>query len=272
MTTQFEVRQEMVNRIQDSFGAFDKNDRDQNEQSNPNPGNDVDGLLHQLVETPAIADLFRQMKEATEMAQRFNRDRWDFSIELQQLLDLGTPTHVVRMLVCDGWLEHQREVPSEEGRKFVAASDVSLQNGSCFVLTDKGFSVANTIDLIENKTTNATAKEFNKSPTGPSWDSELREFWVGEQVIKRFRWRAANQERVLEAFAEKGWPSRIDDPLARDEKICPKQRLHDTIKCLNRKHLSEGLVRFKGDGTGKGVLLVFLEPKDEDTNPQPSAT
>ena len=77
---------------------------------------------------------------------------------------------------------------------------------------------------------------------------------MGEVVVKRFRWPAENQEQVLDAFQEEGWPSRIDDPLRRDAKVCPKRRLHDTLKCLNRKQINE-VIKFRGDGTGLGVLL-----------------
>ena len=54
------------------------------------------------------------------------------------------------------------------------------------------------------------------------------------------------------AFEEDGWPARIDDPLPPAKKIDAKQRLHDTIKNLNRNQ-KQRLIRFMGDGTGQGV-------------------
>ena len=63
----------------------------------------------------------------------------------------------------------------------------------------------------------------------------------------------ANQEAILAAFQEDGWPARIDDPLPPVAETDPKRRLSDTIKCLNRKQ-QNALVRFSGDGTGEGVL------------------
>ena len=36
----------------------------------------------------------------------------------------------------------------------------------------------------------------------------------------------------------------------------PKQRLHDTIKCLNRRQLN-CLIQFGGDGTSEGVIWRF---------------
>ncbi len=55
------------------------------------------------------------------------------------------------------------------------------------------------------------------------------------------------------AFQEEGWPVRIDDPLPPVSESEPKQRLRETIRSLNRNQ-KERLVRFKGDGTGEGVL------------------
>jgi hypothetical protein len=71
--------------------------------------------------------------------------------------------------------------------------------------------------------------------------------------VKRFKWQAANQERILTVFEEEGWPARIDDPLAPSPAIDTKRRLSDTIKCLNRKQ-ANALIRFRGDGTGQGVI------------------
>lgn len=86
----------------------------------------------------------------------------------------------------------------------------------------------------------------------PSWDRTRRVLMFAAQVIKRFNWPARNQELILTAFEEMGWPDRIDDPLPVTEGISQKDRLHDTIKCLNRKRLIKS-IRFTGDGTGQGV-------------------
>ncbi|MEO1524438.1 MAG: hypothetical protein AAFX06_03340 [Planctomycetota bacterium] len=48
-------------------------------------------------------------------------------------------------------------------------------------------------------------------------------------------------------------PARIDDPLPVDANIEPKRRLSDSIKCLNRNQAAR-LIRFRGDGTGEGIL------------------
>ena len=68
---------------------------------------------------------------------------------------------------------------------------------------------------------------------------------------------ARNQEIILGAFEEEGWPYRIDDPLPPSGNVEPKRRLHDTIKWLNRDHEAQVLA-FIGDGTGEGVRWKSL--------------
>ena len=87
----------------------------------------------------------------------------------------------------------------------------------------------------------------------PKWDSERRELRVDQRIIKRYRWPAANQERILDAFEEEGWPHRIDDPIPPDRSTEPRQRLRDTINSLNNS-LEPMLIRFRGDGTGRGII------------------
>ena len=82
------------------------------------------------------------------------------------------------------------------------------------------------------------------------------------ELVKRFKWPAANQEAVLSAFQEEGWPVRIDDPLPPQPEQDSKRRLGDTIKCLNRKQKSQ-LIHFRGDGTGQGVVWELVEPDAE---------
>jgi hypothetical protein len=87
----------------------------------------------------------------------------------------------------------------------------------------------------------------------PRWDPLRRELTVGGQIVKRFRLPAPNQEAIIMAFEEEGWPPAILDPLPPADEQNGRQRLHDTIKALNRSRLAR-VIRFLGDGTGEGVL------------------
>jgi hypothetical protein len=86
----------------------------------------------------------------------------------------------------------------------------------------------------------------------PKWDRDRQELRLGDVVVKQFKVPAVNQERILAAFEEEGWPVRIDDPLPPATDQDPKARLHDTIVSLNRNQ-KHPLIRFYGDGTGQGV-------------------
>ena len=91
----------------------------------------------------------------------------------------------------------------------------------------------------------------------PLWDRDNRVLSFGGQIVKRFGRSSPNQEAVLQAFEEQGWPCRIDDPLPYCDEVAPKPRLHDTIRWLNLKHECR-LLRFLGDGTGEGVCWKLV--------------
>ena len=93
----------------------------------------------------------------------------------------------------------------------------------------------------------------------PVWDKLRRELRFDGELVKRFKWPAENQMRVLDAFQEQGWPSHIQDPLL-PPVLNAKQRLQDTLFCLNARH-PVNVIRFRGDGTGKGVRLEIVPEK-----------
>jgi hypothetical protein len=86
----------------------------------------------------------------------------------------------------------------------------------------------------------------------PRWDAAARTLWLGTIPVKQFQVPASNQEHILAAFDEQGWPDGIDDPLPPIDGVEPKQRLDDTIKRLNRSHRHR-VIRFAGNGNGQGV-------------------
>jgi hypothetical protein len=96
----------------------------------------------------------------------------------------------------------------------------------------------------------------------PCWDPISRKLWFGTDLIKQFRVPAKNQELVLAALEEEGWPAHIDDPLPPDDGIDSKWRLHDTIVRLNRSHKIPR-IRFHGNGNGLAVhwMLVNAAPQ-----------
>jgi len=93
----------------------------------------------------------------------------------------------------------------------------------------------------------------------PRWNAGARILRFKGTVVKRFTKPANNQEHVLMAFEEEGWPEHIDDPIPPHGDIDPKRCLHGTIARLNQ-HQERRLIRFSGDGRGEGVRW---EPIDE---------
>jgi hypothetical protein len=86
----------------------------------------------------------------------------------------------------------------------------------------------------------------------PDWDAVRRELWLGDVLVKRFRQPARNQEAILAAFQEEGWPARIDDPLSGGDNVDSHDRLHDAVRRLNQQKVR--LIEFRSDGLGKGIL------------------
>jgi hypothetical protein len=66
--------------------------------------------------------------------------------------------------------------------------------------------------------------------------------------------------RILDAFEECGWPSRIDDPIPPRRDSDQRQRLADAVRLLN----SNGVIRFELDGNGLGVVWKATQQEPED--------
>ena len=72
-----------------------------------------------------------------------------------------------------------------------------------------------------------------------------------------------NQERILAAFEEEGWPVHIDDPLPPHPEQDSKRRLHDTINSLNRNQ-KKRLIQFLGNGNGQGIRWELNRGRQND--------
>jgi hypothetical protein len=198
-------------------------------------------------------------------------DRWDFAVPMRNLLDLGLNEADLRFLVRKGYAAHAREVTLEgdDGRQFRSTGDLTFSRRSCLVLTDVGVASARSVghNPPTRKQSGAESARIPANSNQPErpmihWDAETRRLRVNGQLVKRFKWPAANQETILNAFQEEGWPDRIDDPLPPKPEQDPKRRLSDTIKCLNRNQTVQ-LIHFSGDGTGEGVLWELVQPDSE---------
>jgi hypothetical protein len=96
----------------------------------------------------------------------------------------------------------------------------------------------------------------------PFWDADLGRLWVGDVLIKQFTEAAENQRLVLKSFQELDWRHRIDDPLCRKpgEPTRKRQRRRrDTIAGLNDDHITPGVIRFRADGSGDGIIWDWCQ-------------
>ncbi len=222
-----------------------------------------------LTDTPAEAidcDMvlaLRKLARAFELSRDCERPKWDFAVALADLEQMGVSHDELRWLIGKEFVEHAQEVVAPGGirRSFDSPGGFAFTTQSCFVITDPGLQFANNSASLPLRFESGRSdqRESIRQPSNepchpsPYWDSQRHELRIGKLVVKRFKWRALNQEAILAAFQEDEWPPRIDDPLPPIPNIDPKRRLSDAIKCLNRKQQNPCL-RFSGDGTGEGVL------------------
>lgn len=214
--------------------------------------------------------------QAANLAESAGRTRWDFAVEIEELQRIGLARSQLRWLVCQGFVEHKDEVA--EGpighRRFRSTNTLSFSCTTCFVLSEQaGLAALNASIPPTNVACNQQCDDRlpldanghrNASTHGriavkkPTWNGDLQRLFVGDLIVKEFRRPAPNQQLVLAAFEEDGWPPRIDDPLPPAPRLVPKRRLSETISALNR-HQRNPLLRFSADGRGLGVIWSLTE-------------
>lgn len=210
--------------------------------------------------------------EAVSYARELDRSPWDFAVEIAALHETGLSASALRWLVCKGYVEHACELTAQRdaARNFRRSKGLQFGDRTCFVLTEAGLGFAR--EVFERCQTTGARHGVLATHCGdgedwdvrPIWDRQRRELRVAGVMVKQFKVPAANQEAILAAFDEEGWPVRVDDPLPPRPEQDPKRRLHDTINSLNRNQ-KHPLVRFTGDGSGQGILWSSV-PLSENGN------
>ena len=198
---------------------------------------------------------FTYLIEAIDTARQLGLDPWDFALDLAGLRALGVSDSELRWAIVMGYVEHRMEVTAGGAahRSFVEVPNLQLTERSCFVLTAGGE------DYAAAARNGSGARLF--VPTVrlariPEWEAGRRLLRIGDAIVKEFKVPAGNQELILAAFQELGWPAAIDDPLPPRDGLDRKRRLHDTINSLNRNQ-RRPLLKFRGKGDGQGVCWEF---------------
>lgn len=208
-----------------------------------------------------------ELLTSLECANSVQGDVWDFAVEISRLRKTGLAENEFRWLVSMNYVAHAQEVtkPKEDGRQFRQTGKLSFARRTCFVLTEVGADFARTVVRqvrpAEASARQASGQKASAAQSVPTWDPLRRELRMNGRVIKRFRWTAKNQERILATFDEEGWPCRIDDPIPPQPNGDQRQKLRDAVRALNQSH-EISLIRFRGDGSGQGVVWELIEGAD----------
>src|SRR5262249_31861554 len=170
----------------------------------------------------------RLLSEAYGYALSLGRDVWDFAVEMTALCEAGLSRSDLRWLACKGYGVHGVPAPgpNKQRRCFCRNGLLALHPESCFVLTAAGATLAKAVPGVSGP---AVDDRPQAAKLVPRWDGERRELWVGNVLVKRFTQPADNQELLLAAFEEEGWPPCLDDPLPPQGDLDPKRRLADGI-------------------------------------------
>jgi hypothetical protein len=211
---------------------------------------------------------------AYQYSQDTQLDRWEFAIPVAEFRYAGVTISELRWLLFSGLALHARETIHANGqyRKYTRLDIRSLPSDACFILSDKGVKSLDTAvrpaglpktmhvkDLHTNgiPQINSTSKIGVTVDSIPHWDLNRLELKFQGVLVKAYKSLPSNQGSILTAFQEEKWPVRIDDPLPPISSQDSPRRLSDAIKQLNRSQENE-LLRFCGDGTGKGVVWKAL--------------
>jgi hypothetical protein len=192
------------------------------------------------------------LRDARDAALDLGVDVGEFAVEAQQLFAAGLSRTDLLWMVGKGYAAPLPGAPGGGACPLAPSLHAGLERPECsrFVLTAAGLNAW--VAWQGKAARDGTAHPGRPPDVLPRWAGDLRELsWKGV-VVKRFRGPAMNQETLVAAFEEEGWPRRMDDPLPPAAEIDPKARLRDTIKALNRNQLRP-LLRFRGDGTGRAV-------------------
>jgi hypothetical protein len=234
---------------------------------------------------PPLRAALRLLMQAETSARDAECAVWDFAVEIDCLVALGLSTGDLRLLVRRGYVDHAVEIsrPSDTSRMFRHWHNLCFQRRTCFVLTATGSQLAKSLEAsmpvllpaagllphspvdeaaeilgnVMAAKTLACGKAAEKSAT-PSWDGVRKVLQFDGRLVKQFKVPSPNQEAILAAFHEEGWPPAIDDPLPPQPEVEEKRRLRATIQSLNA-HQKKRLLHFRGDGSGQRVLWEAVD-------------
>jgi hypothetical protein len=204
--------------------------------------------------------------EAFQTAQELGDHPSAFACQLETLTAIGISETTLRWLGAKGFLDHHLEVtkPSQKRRRFRRSDNFRFCSDSCFRLTKSGVAFAESLASRNRLPLKPADKKRRR--IHPHYDAHNRILFFKGRKVKELRVPAPNQELILKSFEEVNWREHMHDPLPPRANVNAKQRLHDTIKRLNRSHLFRA-IHFEGDGTGCGIRWKVVGPKSAPDRP-----
>jgi hypothetical protein len=195
--------------------------------------------------------------EGYTYAQDLQASPWEFAVEASVLLQGACTPNTLRWLERRGYAKHGPPNAGKPRERQPRAPGRSSPGGGCFILTEGGVSLARALcpPLALPCPLPALGHPHLQAALDlPVWDPGVGELSFHGRLVKRFRRAASNQRVVLDALQRQGWPEQLGDPLPPPDEgdVNVKQRLHDTIKNLNRDQEARCL-RFYGTDSGRAV-------------------
>jgi hypothetical protein len=212
---------------------------------------------------PLLADLqgpLAKLVEAYERARETRQPVWDFALSFAFLQQRGLTDESLRWLWRHGYADCV--VTASRPRAAMRRNGaLPLANGSkqpWVVLTTAGSWFFRIAEVASGR--NGDCVQAVVAPDGdgllpprlPRWDADWRQLRLGEHVVKWFRRPAENQEWILASFQELNWSRLILDPLKVAPEIRSQDRLHFTIRNLNRAQKQPG-VHFSASNNGRAI-------------------
>ena len=221
---------------------------------------------NELALSPLELKVLECLLESHDSGDRFQCDPWQFALQLREFEIQNISATTLRGLVQMGLVAHGVEKTRTRSarRALVPVSHLHFTEKSSFLLADRGLALARSLCFrndSSNRPTPAAAPHALCLPSFVVCDKGCRELRFAGKVAKRFNAYAERQETILHVFQERGWVPWIADPLAYSSGQNPKIRLREAIARLNRHQLHR-LLRFQGDGTGRGIRWCRVSSAD----------
>lgn len=186
------------------------------------------------------------LARASSDAEDAQKPVWQFAVRLQRLLVAGATESDIRWLIAKRYAEQASEVtrPGDNERSFIGTTAMAFGDNAAIVISHAGLVFVRQRGIAAGPP--GSARRIR-------WDHGCRELQVDGKSAKRFFRVARAQWVVLDSFQASNWQRRVEIECPTNGNRDPTHRLREVVAELN-KGLDQSLIRFRMDGSGKGVI------------------